>query len=118
MKDLMIDRQLSVMCHIFGLLTNILTPLVFFITKKNDAAFLRHHETEALNFQITILLFMIIAIYLDFSVCKNIYFIPCVIIMNISLSILAALKAREDIFFKYPIIIPFFKNKTTAFDSK
>lgn len=113
-EDIRIDRQLAVMCHIMGLVTGIITPLIYCLTKKDDAVFLQHHEKEALNFQITLIIYLAIGIWLDFYVFEGLYIIPIVVISDLTLSITAAFKANEGIFYKYPLSIPFLKRKKTA----
>jgi len=103
------DRQLAMMCHVLGLVTGIITPLIFCLVKKGDSKFLLRHETEALNFQITILIGCGIAIYSDCVVTRSIFLIPVVIIIDVILCITAAIKANESIYYKYPISIPFIR---------
>ena len=110
-KDIQIDRQLAKNCHLLGLVTGIVGPLIFCLTKKDDADFLQHHEREALNFQLTMLFSIIMAVVFDFFVFNHMYFIPVVIITDITLSITAVIKAEDDVYYKYPISIPFLRAK-------
>lgn len=110
-KDIEIDRQLAMTCHILGLITGFIGPLVYCLTKREDAEFLQHHEKEAFNFQITIAIAMTVAVYLDFNVFESLYLIPVVVIIDLILSFTAVMKAKEDIYYKYPISIPFLRTK-------
>ena len=108
------DRQLAMMCHLLGLITSVLAPIVFVISKKGDSDFLTHHETQSLNFQITMILAMALAIWLDSHVFDHAYIIiPMVVISDIILCITAALRANESVLYVYPLAIPFLKTRKT-----
>jgi uncharacterized protein len=49
-------------CHLGGLLTWIILPLIMMIIKKGRSAFVVHHAREALNFQITMVVAGLVAI--------------------------------------------------------
>lgn len=115
--DIKIDRQLSITCHILGFITSILGPLVFVLTKGNDAEFLRHHEREAFNFQLTIIILFFIGLGLDMYVFEKIMTLPVIFICDAILSLTAVIKANDNVFYKYPISIPFLnpnKKKTAT----
>ncbi|MBN1864526.1 MAG: DUF4870 domain-containing protein [Victivallales bacterium] len=107
------DRQLAMMCHLLGLITSVFVPMVFVLSKKGDSDFLTHHETQSLNFQITMILAMTLAIWLDFNVFEHAYLIPVVLISDIILCITAAIRANESILYVYPLSIPFLKPRKT-----
>ena len=113
-KDIVLDRQLSVCCHLLGLVTNIFGPLIFVLTKQKDAAFLRHHEIEALNFQFTVLSASIAAVLIDMYFLDNPVAIPVVMIINFYSVMTAVVKTKHDIFFKYPISIRIIPNNATT----
>jgi uncharacterized Tic20 family protein len=50
------ERVLAVMCHVGGLLTRFVTPLVLWRKAKQRSPFLAEHAREALNFQLFILI--------------------------------------------------------------
>ena len=104
------DRQLAIMCHILGLMTGIITPLVYCLSKKGDSEFLLHHETEALNFQITVIILLIIAIG-SYIVFNSYFLIPIAILIDITSSISAVMKAKEGVYYKYPISIPLVRTR-------
>lgn len=110
-KDIMLDRQLSIICHVLGLLTNIFGPLVFVLTKEKDAKFMRHNEIEAFNFQFTVLLATIIAALIDIYVIDNFIIVPVVGIINFYSVVTAVVKTKQDIFFYYPISIRIIPHK-------
>ena len=107
------DRQLAVMCHILGLCTSIFTPLIFYLSRKTDSDFLIHHETEAFNFQITMIVIGSASVGMDFFILQSVMLTPAAILINIVSCISASVKAKESVYYKYPISIPFFKHNST-----
>lgn len=105
------DRQLAVMCHILGMMTSVFVPLVYVLSKKGDSEFLIHHETQALNFQITMLLAMALAVWLDMFVFCHAYLIPVVLISDVTLSVTAAIRANESLLYIYPLAVPFIRRR-------
>jgi uncharacterized Tic20 family protein len=48
------ERTEAVVCHVGGILTSFLLPLIMLLIKKDRSAFVAHHGREALNFQFTL----------------------------------------------------------------
>jgi uncharacterized protein len=51
------DRQLAVVCHVCGYFTSFIVPLVIYKTAQRRSLFIMHHAREALNFQISQILY-------------------------------------------------------------
>jgi uncharacterized Tic20 family protein len=50
------ERILALLCHLGGLFTGFVMPLVLWLVKKAESPFVDHHGKEALNFQIFLML--------------------------------------------------------------
>lgn len=50
------DRTMAMLCHLLGIFTGFVGPLILWLVKKDDSSYLDHHGKEALNFQLTYLL--------------------------------------------------------------
>ena len=85
--------------HIFG-------PLVIWIAKKDEDSFISTHARESLNFQISITIYMMISFVLMF-VLVGFVLIFVIMVLHIALSILAALRANDGQFYRYPFTIRF-----------
>ena len=106
-------RTWNVLCHAAALLGvfshfmgHILGPLIVWLAKRGDAAEIDAHGKESLNFQLTWLIYDIIAGIL----CIFLIGIPILIalwIANIVLVIIASIKASEGILYRYPLTIRF-----------
>lgn len=86
----------------------ILVPLVIWILKKPDMPFVDYHGKEVLNFNITVLLFSVVAGILCFALI-GFLFLPIIFLYWFIFVIIAAIKANEGQYFKYPMTIRFIK---------
>lgn len=98
------DKNLSMLAHLLALFTGFLGPLVIYLVKKDDSAYVRAHAVEALNFQISVAIYLIISFLLAF-VLIGVILIPAVTILNIVCIILASIKASDGILYRYPLTI-------------
>lgn len=103
------DKQLAMLCHVLGLITGVCAPLVYCLATEGDSEFLLHHEKEALNFQITMILIWGITIGLDVFVFDALFIIPVALMIDLVYVASAVSKAKDGVFYKYPISIPFIK---------
>ena len=108
------SRTMSMICHLssfagalgivpFG---NIVVPLIIWLVKKDDP-FVDHHGREVLNFQISIFIYTIIAAVLCF-VLIGFLLLPIVMLANLILTIVAAIRAKDGERYQYPMTIRFF----------
>ena len=55
---------MAMLAHLLGLFTGFLGPLVLYLVKRDDSAFVRDQSAEALNFQLTMIIAWIVSIVL------------------------------------------------------
>jgi uncharacterized Tic20 family protein len=87
---------------------NIIGPLLIWLLKKEQSQLLEEHAREALNFQISVTIYAIIASVL-LLVIVGMVLLPILIIIQIILMIKAALAADKGEFYRYPFTIRFIK---------
>lgn len=97
------EPTMGLAAHLGGLLTGFLAPLVVYLVKQ-DSPYVRHHATEALNFQLTLLIAWFVSAILMF-VLVGFVLIFAVGIVSIVLSIRAAVAANRGEWYRYPINI-------------
>lgn len=109
------DYTIGMLCHLLSLtqflgvpLSNIIAPLVLWLLKRNEDAFADACGKEALNFQISMTIYLIIAGILIFAFV-GLFIIPVVMILNLVYTIIASIKASEGIVYQYPLTIRFIK---------
>jgi uncharacterized Tic20 family protein len=54
------ERGMALCCHLGGYLTSFLAPLVLWLTHKDESAFVTRHAKEALNFQVTLIVWLLL----------------------------------------------------------
>jgi uncharacterized Tic20 family protein len=108
-------RNLAMLCHLSGLLLyfgipfgNIVAPLAIWLLKKDEMPEVDHAGKEALNFQITILLGMLIS-GLMIIVIIGIILLPALMLFNVAMVIIASVKTSEGEDYRYPISIRFIR---------
>ncbi len=89
-------------------IANIIAPLILMSYYQDKSEFVSNHAKEALNFQISLVLYYFIAGLLAF-VFIGFLFIPIIFIGSIILTIKAALDANKGERVSYPFSIRFIK---------
>jgi len=106
------ERNWAMFCHLsafagfvfpFG---GIIGPLICWLSRKDDSAWIDINGKRALNFQISILLYTILAIPLCFIII-GFPIIGFLWILKIICIIIASVKASKGEDYRYPISIPF-----------
>ena len=91
-------------------IAHIVGPLIVWLLKKDQMPFVNDQGKEALNFQISITLYGIVAIVMCFTVIFAILGIPILIglgTFQVMCMIIAGIKAYEGVAFRYPLTIRF-----------
>lgn len=101
------DTSLAVVAHILGLLTGFLGPLVMYLVYK-DSDYNKDQITEALNFQLTILIALIISTVLMLVLIGFLLAIA-VAIFDFIFCIIAAVESNKGKEYRYPFAIRFLK---------
>ena len=83
---------------------HILGPLIVWLAKRNDSPEINEHGKESLNFQISMLIYNVIAAVLCL-VLIGFIILPILHIFNLVLVIVASIQASEGKFYRYPITI-------------
>jgi uncharacterized protein len=100
----------AVFCHLCGLLGyivpfgNIAGPIIIWAIKGKEMPSLEKHYKEALNFQISMTIYMMICFILTFLLIGFILF-PIIIVLDIIFIIKAALAANKGQLYHYPLTI-------------
>lgn len=87
---------------------NIIAPLVIWQIYKDRSMFVTEHAKESLNFQITMSIVYIIGIILVF-VLIGIAILAIMGLVSLILFVIAAIKANNGEYYRYPLTIRFIK---------
>jgi uncharacterized Tic20 family protein len=104
---------METLCHLLGLaglspipFANVLAPLVLWLWKRDTVPGVDAHGKEAINFQLSMSLYTVVAA-LSIFVVIGIVLLPVVLLTNLVLIIQASLKASRGEFYRYPLTIRF-----------
>ena len=97
-------KNMGMLCHLLGLLTNFLGPLILWIVKKDDDPFIDDQGKEALNWQITMMIAGIVG-GITAAICIGVVILIAAGICNIIFCIMGCIKASEGIAYRYPFCL-------------
>jgi uncharacterized Tic20 family protein len=108
-------KMWAMFCHLAGLarfapipFAGIIAPLIIWQIKKDEHPFVDYNGKEAVNFQISVAIYLLAAILLVFVVI-GFLLVPVVVVFNIVFLIIAAVKANNGEHYEYPLSIRFIK---------
>lgn len=96
------ERTFAILAHILTIVSSFIAPLVIYLLKKDESAFVSEHAKESLNFQITMFILFMISFVL-MLVLIGFLLIWLLSIANLVLVIIATIKANENKMYRYPI---------------
>ncbi len=106
-------RTWAAFCHASALLGvflhfpgHLLPPLIIWLVKRGDSPELDAHGKEAVNFQISMLIYNVVAA-LFCLVLVGFVFLAVLWVLNAILVIIAAIQASDGKFYRYPMTIRF-----------
>jgi hypothetical protein len=101
-------RLWGMLVHLAGLaafcfpLGNIILTLIFWELKKHEFDFVDRHGKEAMNFQISMSVYGLVAFALTFA-CIGFLLLPVVAIIDVVLLLIAAVRAHNGMEYRYPL---------------
>ena len=99
---------MALLAHILGIVTGFIGPLVIWLIKKDQSAFVNDQAGEALNWQITIAIAGVVAGILTMVVIGAILF-PVIAIVNLIFPIMGAIAANNGTMYRYPFALRLIK---------
>ena len=104
------QRTMSLLAHLLGIVTGPIGALIIWLINKDDASkgFVIDQSKEALNFQITVFIAIVISWILAF-VLIGLLLMPLVGIANLVLCIIAGIKANNGESYRYPFALRLIK---------
>ena len=106
------ERNWAMLCHLsafagyFFPFGGIIGPLICWLSKRDESSWVNINGKSSLNFQLSILLYIILASPL----CIILIGIPIIFflgVLEIVCIVIASIKASKGEFYKYPLSIPF-----------
>jgi uncharacterized Tic20 family protein len=106
------ERNWSMLCHLSAFASfffpfgGIIGPLVCWLSRKDESDWVNINGRNSLNFQLSILLYVVLAVPLCF-ILIGIPIIVMLLMLKIVCIIIASVKAPKGELFRYPLAIPF-----------
>ena len=106
------ENMWAIFCHLGGLFGiiippgNIILPLVIYLVHREKYPFVEDQGKEAINFQISMLIYMIASAILIF-IAIGFFILIGLLILDLIVTVMAAIKAGEGVAYRYPISIRF-----------
>ena len=98
------SKNIGMLCHLLGLFTNFVGPLILWLIKKDDDKFVDDQGKEALNFQITVAIAYFVGGLLT-MLCIGVVILAAVGICDLVFCILACVAASKGQAYRYPLCI-------------
>ena len=106
------ERQWAMGCHLIALVpfpsANLLGPLILWLIKREDGAFIDDQGKESLNFQISLFIYTLVCMALAVIRIGILLLFPLAL-FGLVCVIIAAIKSSEGVAFRYPMCIRFIK---------
>ena len=100
--------NLAMPAHLLGDLVGFLGPLILWVVKKDEHEFIDDQSKEALNFQLTLLIWYFGAFVIAVLSCGFIFFAPWVpYALQLIFGIMGAVSASKGERYRYPMTIRF-----------
>jgi uncharacterized protein len=107
-------RTWDMLCHLSALagylipFGNVIAPLIIWQIKRSEYPSVDVHGKEAVNFQISVLIYTFVSIFLTF-VLIGIPLLVATVIGSLVCIVIASVKANKGETFRYPLTIRFIK---------
>jgi uncharacterized Tic20 family protein len=106
------ERNWAMLCHLssfagfFFPFGGIIGPLICWLSRKDESAWVNENGRNSLNFQLSILLYIVLAIPLCFIII-GFPIIFMLLTLKVICVIIASIKSSKGERFRYPLVIPF-----------
>ncbi|HEY3366288.1 MAG TPA: DUF4870 domain-containing protein [Symbiobacteriaceae bacterium] len=97
---------MALLAHLLSLFFGFIPPLVVYLVKKDQSAFAGEHAKEALNFQLSMIIYYLGAGILVILLV-GILLLPLLYIFSLIFIIIATIKAANGEMYRYPLTIRF-----------
>jgi uncharacterized Tic20 family protein len=99
-------KSMAVLAQVLGILTGLIGPLIIYLVNGEKDPYVRHHSSEALNFQLTLLIAYLVSAVLILVLIGLLMFLV-VWVLAIVWGIQAAIAANRGEWYRYPVSIRF-----------
>jgi uncharacterized Tic20 family protein len=103
------EKTMGMLAHLLAIVTWFVGPLIIWMMKKDQSPFVNDQGREALNFQITIAIAGVGIFIIGLLTCVGMLLWPALFIVNLVFCLMAGLKAKDGIAYRYPFTLRLIK---------
>jgi uncharacterized Tic20 family protein len=100
------ERTVAMLAHLITFMSSFIGPLVIYLVKKDESAFVGEQAKEVLNFHLSVLIYAVVAV-LSCFVLIGFALVPALGVFVLVTTIMGAISAYEGKPFRYPLCIRF-----------
>ena len=100
------EKMLAMLAHLITFVSSFIGPLVIYLVKKDESAFVSDQAKEVLNFHLSVLLYAIVCA-LSLLVLIGFVLLPALALFVFIVTIIGAIRAYEGTAYRYPLCIRF-----------
>lgn len=106
------ERNWAMFCHLSAFASfffpfgGIIGPIICWLSKRDESMWVNINGRNSLNFQLSMLLYMVLALPLILIII-GIPIIIMLVVLKIICIVIASVKASKGELFRYPLMIPF-----------
>ena len=100
------EKMIAMAAHLVTFLSSFIGPLVIYLVKKDESAFVGDQAKEVLNFHLSLLFYFAVA-FLSVFVFVGFVLIPVLGLFAMGVTIIGAIRAYEGKMYRYPLCIRF-----------
>ena len=100
------ERTVAMLAHLITFMSSFIGPLVIYLVKKDESAFVGDQAKEVLNFHLSVLIYAVVG-FLSCFILIGFALLPALGVFVLVTTIMGALAAYEGRPFRYPLCIRF-----------
>ena len=100
------ERTIAMLAHLITFVSSFIGPLVIYLVKKDESAFVGDQAKEVLNFHLSVIIYAIVAA-LSVLVLIGFVLLPALGVFVFVVTIIGAIRSYEGKAYRYPLCIRF-----------
>lgn len=100
------EKMIGMLAHLITFMSSFIGPLVIYLVKKDESAFIGDQAKEVLNFHLSVLIYFAIA-FVSLFLVVGFFLLPALGVFVFVVTIVGAIRAYEGKAYRYPLCIRF-----------
>lgn len=100
------DRTMAILCHLLGLLTWVIGPLILWLILRGKSPFVDFHGKQAVNLTLTVLICYMVSFALYSIFCLGPVVALVTFVVHLIFAVVAAMKSSQGEYYVIPVAIP------------